>query len=52
MSNRRSIITLSIIVIGSYAAFFLYQRNQRRLANERVVSYEEAIKMLDQARGE
>jgi predicted negative regulator of RcsB-dependent stress response len=52
MSNKGSIITLSIIVVGSYVAFFLYQRNQRRIANERVVSYEQAIIMLNEAKGE
>ena len=51
MSNKGKIITLSIIAAASYAAFFIYQRNQRRKANERVVSYDEAIKMLIQAKG-
>lgn len=51
MNNKRSITILSIIVVGSYAAFFMYQRYQRKKANERVVSYEEALKMLDEARG-
>lgn len=51
MSNKSKIIALSIIAAASYAAFFIYQRYQRRKANERVVSYDEAIKMLTEAEG-
>jgi predicted negative regulator of RcsB-dependent stress response len=51
MSNKSKIITLSVIAAASYAAFFIYQRYQRKKANERVVSYEEALKMLTQAEG-
>lgn len=51
MSNKAKIIALSVIAAASYAAFFIYQRNERRKANERVVSYEEALKMLTQAQG-
>jgi predicted negative regulator of RcsB-dependent stress response len=51
MSNKGKIITLSVIAAASYAAFFIYQRYQRKKANERVVSYEEALKMLTQAEG-
>jgi hypothetical protein len=51
MSNKSKIITLSVIAAASYAAFFIYQRYQRKKANERVVSYEEALKMLTEAEG-
>jgi len=51
MSNKAKIITLSVLAAASYAAFFIYQRYQRKKANERVVSYEEALKMLTQAEG-
>jgi predicted negative regulator of RcsB-dependent stress response len=52
MTNKGKIITLSIIAIASYTAFFIYQRYQRKKANERVVSYEEALKMLSEAEGQ
>jgi len=51
MSYKGKIITLSVIAVASYAAFFIYQRYQRKKANERVVSYEEALKMLTEAEG-
>lgn len=51
MSTKSKILTLSIIAAASYAAFFIYQRYQRRKANERVVTYEEALKMLTEAQG-
>ena len=51
MSNKGKIITLSILAVASYAAFFIYQRYQRKKANEKVVSYEEALKMLTEAEG-
>lgn len=51
MSNKVKIIGLSIIAVASYAAFFIYQRQQRKKANERVVSYEEALKVLTEVEG-
>ena len=51
MSTKSKIITLSIIAAASYAGFFIYQRYQRRKANERVVTYDEAIRMLMEAQG-
>lgn len=47
----KRIVTLTIIVVASYAGFFMYQRYQRKKANERIVSYDEALRMLDEARG-
>jgi predicted negative regulator of RcsB-dependent stress response len=52
MTNKGKIITLSIIAVASYTAFFIYQRYQRKKANEKIVSYEEALKMLSEAKGQ
>lgn len=49
MNKKGAIITLSVIAVVAYAGFFIYQRYQRKKANERVVSYDEAIKMLLEA---
>lgn len=48
MDKKSKIVFLSLIAIAAYGTIFVYQRAQRKKADEKVVSYEEALKILDQ----
>lgn len=45
--RNKQVAYLLAIVAASYAAIYVYQRYKRKKANDSVVSYEEAIKVLD-----
>ena len=50
MEKKQIIIIFSSVLVASYAGFFLYQRYQRKKADEAVDSYEEALKKLKEAK--
>jgi hypothetical protein len=47
MDKKTKIIFLSLIALGAYGTIFIYQRAQRKKADDKVVSYDEALKILD-----
>jgi len=52
MSTKQTIILLSLIAAVSYGGYFFYQSYKKRKIDERTVSLEEALKMLQQAKSE
>jgi hypothetical protein len=50
MNKKQIIIAFSAVLVASYVGFFLYQRNNRKKADEAVNSYEEAMKKLKEAK--
>jgi hypothetical protein len=46
MDKKSKIVFLSLIAIAAYGTIFVYQRAQRKKADDKVVSYDEAIKIL------
>ncbi len=50
MTKKQVIIAFSSVLVASYAGFFLYQRWQRKKADEATDSYEEALKKLKDAK--
>jgi hypothetical protein len=46
MDKKSKIVFLSLIAIAAYGTIFVYQRAQRKKADEKVVSYDEALKIL------
>ena len=50
MDKKKIIILFSSVLVASYAGFFIYQRAQRKKADEATDSYEEALKKLKDAK--
>jgi hypothetical protein len=50
MNKKQIIIAFSSLLVASYAGFFLYQRWQRKKADEATDSYEDALKKLKDAK--
>lgn len=52
MSNKQTIILLSVIAVISYGGYFYYQSYKKKQIDKRTVSLEEALKMLQAAKAE
>lgn len=52
MKTRTTIILLSVIAAISYGGYFWYQSYKRKQIDERTVSLEEALKMLQSAKAD
>lgn len=50
MTTHKKIIIASSVAIVSYAGFFAYRAYQRKKIDDSIVSYEQAIQMLQQAK--
>lgn len=50
MTKKQVIITFSSVLVASYVGFFLYQRWQRKKADEATDSYEDALQKLRDAK--
>lgn len=50
MTTKQSIIILSVIAAISYGGYFAYQAYRKKKINDSMVSLDEAIKMLEQAK--
>ena len=50
MDKKKIIILFSSVLVASYAGFFIYQRWQRKKADEATDSYEEALRKLRDAK--
>ena len=49
--KKNTLITIGILA-AAYAGIYFYQRYQRRKANERKASYEDALKAIDDLKSE
>jgi ribosome-associated protein YbcJ (S4-like RNA binding protein) len=47
MTTKTKIIILSTLAAISYAGFFIYQRRNRKIADQSVVSIDEALLILN-----
>lgn len=45
--NKKYITQIAITAALVYAGIYIYQRYKRKKANEKVVSYDEALEILD-----
>lgn len=52
MNNKKIVTTISLTLIALYGSFFLYQKYNRKKADESVDSYEDALKKLEDAKKE
>jgi hypothetical protein len=50
MTKKQIIISLSSLLVASYIGFFIYQRVQRRKADDALDSYEDALEKLREAK--
>jgi hypothetical protein len=48
MDKKTKIIFLSLIALGAYGTIFIYKRVLRKKADETLVTYKEALKIINQ----
>jgi hypothetical protein len=47
-SSKNKIVLIGLAAVAVYAFVFAFQRNERKKSNEKTVSYDEALKILEE----